>query len=189
MSRLPTEGDHLGESLAGLVDGHLDHASRERALAHLTHCCACRAEADALRRLRSFLLEVGARPAAVSHGLAARLLAIEEPGPAAVSVRPLPPLWISGPVGAVRPAGRPSGRLRPAHAPGLLRRPRVPRAAAASAALVLGLGGVLALGSPSGRPTRTNEDPTVRIVQVDLPAAGPRPAELVSVRSVAVRGR
>ncbi|HLL09005.1 MAG TPA: zf-HC2 domain-containing protein [Nocardioidaceae bacterium] len=33
---------HLGDHMAALVDGELDHASRDRALAHLTHCGECR---------------------------------------------------------------------------------------------------------------------------------------------------
>ena len=33
---------HLGDQMAALVDGELDHASRDRALAHLTHCGECR---------------------------------------------------------------------------------------------------------------------------------------------------
>ncbi|MCY7364907.1 MAG: zf-HC2 domain-containing protein, partial [Frankiaceae bacterium] len=42
----------LGEQVAALVDGELDHAARERAQRHLAHCVTCRAEADAHRRLK-----------------------------------------------------------------------------------------------------------------------------------------
>jgi anti-sigma factor RsiW len=46
---------HLGERLTALVDGELGHDERDRALAHLATCAQCRAEADALRRLKGRL--------------------------------------------------------------------------------------------------------------------------------------
>jgi anti-sigma factor RsiW len=46
---------HLGERLTALVDGELEHDERDRAYAHLAACAACRAEAEALRRLKSEL--------------------------------------------------------------------------------------------------------------------------------------
>ncbi|QXJ24556.1 zf-HC2 domain-containing protein [Actinomadura graeca] len=48
----------LGESLTALVDGELGHEERDRALAHLAGCAECRAEADALRRLKGRLREL-----------------------------------------------------------------------------------------------------------------------------------
>ena len=42
----------LGDRLTALVDGELDHAGRDRALSHLAGCDGCRAEAEALRRLK-----------------------------------------------------------------------------------------------------------------------------------------
>jgi anti-sigma factor RsiW len=44
---------HLGDRVAALVDGELDHESRDRALAHIATCDACRAEVDAERRLKA----------------------------------------------------------------------------------------------------------------------------------------
>jgi anti-sigma factor RsiW len=44
---------HLGDRLAALVDGELDHESRDRALAHIATCDSCRAEVDAERRLKA----------------------------------------------------------------------------------------------------------------------------------------
>ncbi|MGP3967999.1 anti-sigma factor family protein [Streptomyces sp. 6N223] len=44
---------HLGESLAALIDGELSHDSRDRVLAHLATCPSCKDEADAQRRLKS----------------------------------------------------------------------------------------------------------------------------------------
>lgn len=72
------QDDHLGDLVAGLVDGHLDHAAREHALAHLAHCDDCRAEVGALRALRRRLLTM-ADPCAPPPGLADRLLAAGPP--------------------------------------------------------------------------------------------------------------
>ena len=44
---------HLGDRVAALVDGELDHESRDRAFAHIATCDACRAEVDAVRRLKA----------------------------------------------------------------------------------------------------------------------------------------
>jgi anti-sigma factor RsiW len=44
---------HLGDRVAALVDGELDHESRDRALAHIATCDSCRAEVDAERRLKA----------------------------------------------------------------------------------------------------------------------------------------
>ncbi|WP_428952483.1 anti-sigma factor family protein [Streptomyces sp. cg35] len=53
---------HLGDRLAALVDGELDHDARERVLAHLATCAKCKAEADAQRRLKSVFAEVAPPP-------------------------------------------------------------------------------------------------------------------------------
>ncbi|GAA2319791.1 zf-HC2 domain-containing protein [Streptomyces kunmingensis] len=53
---------HLGDRLAALVDGELDHDARERVLAHLATCPKCKAEADAQRRLKSVFAEVAPPP-------------------------------------------------------------------------------------------------------------------------------
>jgi anti-sigma factor RsiW len=53
---------HLGDVLSALVDGELTGAELDRANAHLAACGACRAEANALRRLKHdlrSLAEVG----------------------------------------------------------------------------------------------------------------------------------
>ncbi|MFJ5551293.1 anti-sigma factor family protein [Streptomyces sp. NPDC093225] len=62
---------HLGDRLAALVDGELNHDTRERVLAHLATCARCKAEADAQRRLKSLFVE--AAPPPPSEGLLARL--------------------------------------------------------------------------------------------------------------------
>lgn len=46
---------HLGELAAALVDGELDHPTRERALTHLARCAACREEVEHQRWLKGRL--------------------------------------------------------------------------------------------------------------------------------------
>ncbi|MBC6462573.1 anti-sigma factor family protein, partial [Actinomadura sp. HBU206391] len=68
---------HLGERLTALVDGELGHEERDRALAHLAACEQCRAEAEALRRLKSQLR--GLRGVVPEPGLLGRLNAMGDP--------------------------------------------------------------------------------------------------------------
>ncbi|MEU3185261.1 zf-HC2 domain-containing protein [Streptomyces sp. NPDC006923] len=68
----PTPAEqHLGDRLAALVDGELDHDARERVLAHLATCAKCKAEADAQRRLKNVFAQ--SAPPPPSAGLLARL--------------------------------------------------------------------------------------------------------------------
>ncbi|MFE9258806.1 anti-sigma factor family protein [Streptomyces sp. NPDC006879] len=68
----PTPAEqHLGDRLAALVDGELNHDVRERVLAHLATCVKCKAEADAQRRVKSLFVE--SAPPPPSEGLLARL--------------------------------------------------------------------------------------------------------------------
>ncbi|GAA2401222.1 zf-HC2 domain-containing protein [Streptomyces glaucosporus] len=75
---------HLGDRLAALVDGELEHETRERVLAHLATCRSCKAEADAQRRLKSVFAD--SAPPPPPEGLLARLQGLpagldDEPGP------------------------------------------------------------------------------------------------------------
>ena len=47
--------DHLGARLAALVDGELAHDDRDRVLAHLAGCAACRTLVESERSLKSDL--------------------------------------------------------------------------------------------------------------------------------------
>ncbi|MFE4872363.1 anti-sigma factor family protein [Streptomyces sp. NPDC056682] len=68
----PTPAEqHLGDRLAALVDGELNHDARERVLSHLATCAKCKAEADAQRRLKSVFAQ--AAPPSPSEGFLARL--------------------------------------------------------------------------------------------------------------------
>lgn len=153
--------DHLGDRVAALVDGELDHGAREKVLAHLAHCPPCRTEVDAQRRLKASLLELGARPVAPSEELAARLLALPaEPLPAGRDRSPLP---ASLPRGSRRPAGHP-GTRRPAAGPRALRR----RGAAAGALVALGLVSALALGQPTAEGPSVPVDPASDVFVADF---------------------
>lgn len=95
---------HLGDRLSALVDGELDHHSRERALAHLAHCASCRAEADAQRAVKSLL--AGTPVPGPSADAVAALVALAAPG------GPLPPRARTMPQGPVVPDLPPPGRPR-----------------------------------------------------------------------------
>ncbi|MFJ4919631.1 anti-sigma factor family protein [Streptomyces sp. NPDC088725] len=76
----PTPAEqHLGDRLAALVDGELDHDARERVQAHLATCCKCKAEADSQRRLKSFFAQ--AAPPPPSAGFLAKLQGLPERPP------------------------------------------------------------------------------------------------------------
>src|ERR1700761_7653659 len=115
---------HLGDRLSALVDGELNGAERDRALAHLASCEPCRAEATELRALKRKLraLEPGA-PAEAA--MTSRLVAMTGPG------GPLPPR-------------RPRFRLAPRRsAPPVFRRAARRRYLAVGAmSVVVGLGTV-----------------------------------------------
>jgi hypothetical protein len=51
---------HLGERVAALVDGELDHDSRDRAVAHLARCEECRSAVSEQRWLKSRMRELAA---------------------------------------------------------------------------------------------------------------------------------
>lgn len=48
-----TSEQHLGDSLAALIDGELSHDHRERVLSHLVTCRNCKAEVEAQRALKN----------------------------------------------------------------------------------------------------------------------------------------
>jgi anti-sigma factor RsiW len=69
---------HLGERLSALIDGELNDGQRERVLAHLAKCDACRQEAAALRLLKRRMHTLG--DAAAADALTWRLLALAPAG-------------------------------------------------------------------------------------------------------------
>lgn len=179
----PGVSPHLGDALAGLVDGHLDHHARERALAHLTHCDCCRVEVESLRQLRARLLELGTVSVAIPAGLSERLVSMAQP--AAPPQQP-PSASVAGDPNRRRRGSAP--RRRPAGRTVLSGDRRVPKVAAAGAVLALGLGGVLAIGSSSHRPVRPSVQPTDGVRLVDTPDTDSRFEDFVSVRPAVLVG-
>ncbi|WP_218566181.1 zf-HC2 domain-containing protein [Vallicoccus soli] len=115
-------GPHLGPRVSALVDGELGHDDRDRCLAHAAECPPCLAALDAERRAKAAVARLGAgaedrdgAAAGLPPGLAARLLAIADPPPAAP---PGPPAGAGaglagGPRGATRPGRGPQREARP----------------------------------------------------------------------------
>jgi anti-sigma factor RsiW len=174
---------HLGERLTALVDGELGHDERDRALVHLAGCEQCRAEADALRRLKRRLRAMG--DVMPSDHLLRRLTTMGEPGePVLPAARRLPGHGRGR--SAARPRDtRPGGsRTRRAAARRRMPRGRVLLAGAATLA-VLGLGSAaFAAGSePRSLPRVT---PSIEQFAVehaltsgDVPLTDPKPGETV----------
>ncbi len=172
----------LGEGLAALVDGELDHAARERLQAHLAHCAGCRAEVDAQRRLKGRLGRLGDPPLAPE--LTARLLALAVPG-----VEPAgPPREPVRAAGLRRTPRRPArflsrGPRRPGPPAAGIRRPsrRRRRTAVGGTLLVLSLGAALALGGPrTGHPS-VPLDPGTDVFVADYAGTAPGPLAPVPV--------
>ena len=140
---------HPDDRLSGLVDGELDHATRERVLSHLLTCSGCQLEVQALRALKSRLSWAGAETPLPTAELTNRLLHFAVPG---VEPTERPRLGSSRPV-SVRSAARAAAAVRPRSAPRMRRR-------TVGGLVALGLSAAFVLGGQSG-PTsaRTPIDP------------------------------
>ena len=150
----------LGDVVAALVDGELDHAARERAQRHLAHCDACRAEVDVQRRLK-VRLSGASCDQAPSDALTARLLGLR-PGDDVLACTPAPP---------ARPVSLRPVSLRPAAGPrthGALTRRRGLRRRAVVGSAVAVLGVALALGGPQLSGPSTPVDPGTDAFVVDF---------------------
>lgn len=141
-----TAGPCLGDLVAALVDGELDHAGRERAQRHVAHCDTCRADLEAQRRLKARMTALAGDAPATVDALTARLLrvAVEPGAPVAAAARQRAP----------GRAGRTSSGPRSSRRPALRR-----RALSGTAFLVLGLTAAFVLGSPGPERPTTPLDP------------------------------
>ena len=146
---------HLGVRIAPLIDGELSHPDRERALAHLIDCDACRVEADEHRRLKQTLANLtGPRP---DSGLAGRLMEMARLEAAAQQRHTDAPAVGGVPrraaVFTAPPATRTDAR-RDQTGPATRRRVRRRSRwmAGGGSVLVVGFTAVLALGAPSATP-------------------------------------
>ncbi|MDX6197560.1 MAG: hypothetical protein QOJ79_711 [Actinomycetota bacterium] len=141
---------HPDDLLSGLVDGELDHPTRERVLSHLMTCPSCQQETESLRALKARLAWAGAETPVPSELLTERLLRLQVPGTtAAPRVRP----GAMRPV-SLRPAGRGAATARPRQVRRLRRR-------TVGGLVAIGLSAAFVLGGQSG-PTggRAPIDPT-----------------------------
>ena len=161
-----------GDLLSGLVDGELDHATRERVHGHLLDCTPCRRELEVLRALKLQLSWASVETPLPPDELTARLMAMVVPGmdPAAratpVTVRPI----------SVRPAGRPSGSSRP-QSP---QRTRVRRRTVGASLVALGLSAAFVLGGPAtNRETVVPLDPGADAFVTDFVSTTVSPNQIV----------
>ena len=146
---------HPDDLLSGLVDGELDHPTRERVLSHLLACPPCQQETESLRLLKSRLSWAGAETPVPSDQLTERLLRMQVPGaPAAPRLR----TGAQRPV-SVRPAGRAAAAARPTRR---LRRRTV------GSLVALGLSAAFVLGGQAGPSGgRAPIDPTTDQFVID----------------------
>ncbi|MFG2980535.1 zf-HC2 domain-containing protein [Streptomyces sp. NPDC048258] len=188
VSPSPAE-QHLGDRLAALVDGELNHDVRERVLAHLATCAKCKAEADAQRRLKTMFVE--SAPPPLSAGLLARLQGL----PGGGLDGPSGPSGSAGPQGSSGPSGLsgndpfasfayalptaagPRQEGFRIHEVGRPRRRFAFVAAGAVSLAAIALGGAMPL---------EGVDPNVR---GESPAPASRPGPAVSVADASVRDR
>ena len=138
MTARPCHGSD--ELLVALVDGELDHATRERAQAHLLHCPGCHAEVESQRRLKARLRDLTSpTPSASLLSRLQALAPVEAPAPRVEAAAP----------DRSRPAGRPVSGAgtapSAARPPGRVRSRR--RTSTASALAVLSVGALLALAA------------------------------------------
>lgn len=137
--------------LSGLVDGELDHTTRERVLSHLLACPPCQVEVQGLRALKTRLSWAGAETALPSEDLTGRLRRLAVPGVEPVQPSRIP-VGTSRPV-SIRPAGRAAAAARPRPSRRLRRR-------TVGGLVALGLSAAFALGGQSSSGPRVPIDPT-----------------------------
>jgi hypothetical protein len=150
---------HPLDKLSAVVDGALDHDSRDKVLSHLVGCDTCRAEVDAQRRLKARLTAVESPEP--SNDLMQRLMGVssfapeprEEVRPVltpAVSLFPQRSAFPAGRTGATRPGAPRTARSR--------RRTGVLGAAGSAAAVASLLGTAFVVGDPA----RQEQPPTLQ---------------------------
>ncbi|MGW7685250.1 anti-sigma factor family protein [Kribbella sp. NPDC054772] len=148
---------HPLDKLSAVVDGALDHDSRDKVLSHLVGCDTCRAEVDAQRRLKAKMAALESPDP--STDLMQRLMGVSsfstEPRE---EVRPvLTPAVSLFPQRSAFPAGR-TGGTRPGAARTSRSRRRVVGAAGSAAAVASLLGTAFVVGDPS----RTEQPPVLQ---------------------------
>lgn len=151
---------HPSDKLSAVVDGELDHDSRDKVLSHLVGCDTCRSEVDAQRRLKARLAATAAPDPSVD--LMQRLMGVSsfstEPReeirpvltPAAFTLSPQRSAFPAARNDATRPGSRTATRSR--------RRTGVLGAAGSAAAMASLLGTAFVLGDPA----RSEQPPSLQ---------------------------
>jgi anti-sigma factor RsiW len=150
-----------GDLLSGLVDGELDHPTRERVLSHLMACPGCQQETETLRTLKARLQWAGAETPLPSEAFSARLRGLAVPGVDPVGrSRPGPVRAAPGrsTPGRSTPGRSTPGRSQPSGPPGVR---RLSRRRAVGSLVALGLSAAFVLGGQGAASgTRVPIDPT-----------------------------
>ena len=140
---------HPLDRLSAVVDGALDHDSRDKVLSHLVSCDSCRAEVDAQRRLKARMAALESPD--LSTDLMQRLMGVSSFSPEPrEEIRPvLTPVSLF-PQRSAFPAGR-SGGTRPgtSRTTRSRRRTGVLGAAGSAAAVASLLGTAFVIGDPA----------------------------------------
>lgn len=149
---------HPLDKLSAVVDGQLDHDSRDKVLSHLVGCDTCRSEVDAQRRLKARIAALESPDP--STDLMQRLMGVSsfstEPRE---EVRPVVTPVSVFPQRSAFPAGRTGGtRPGPARGTRSRRRSGVLGAAGSAAAVASLLGTAFVVGEPS----RSEQPPTLQ---------------------------
>jgi alkylhydroperoxidase family enzyme len=154
---------HLGDLVAPLVDGQLDHDTRDRALVHITHCAGCQHEVAFHRAVKARLSSLGGPD--LPSLLVNRIVGLGA-GVFAMPAQPVAPVALPVGLPAAAPATSVAAEHRPAPGRPVVARPagvRADRRRAArrtvlgsAAAVVLTVGGGATLaGGGSGASAGT----------------------------------
>jgi anti-sigma factor RsiW len=150
---------HPLDKLSAVVDGQLDHDSREKVLSHLVGCDTCRTEVDAQRRLKARMAALESPDP--STDLMQRLMGVSSFSPEPrEEVRPVVTPVSLFPQRSAFPAGRGAGGTRPGANRGTRSRRRagVLGAAGSAAAVASLLGTAFVVGDPA----RSEQPPTLQ---------------------------
>jgi anti-sigma factor RsiW len=150
---------HPLDKLSAVVDGALDHDSRDKVLSHLVGCDSCRSEVDAQRRLKARIAALESPEP--STDLMQRLMGVSSFSPEpreeirpvltpVVSLFPQRSAFPAGRTGATRPGSPRTTRSR--------RRTGVLGAAGSAAAVASLLGTAFVVGDPA----RQEQPPTLQ---------------------------
>ncbi|HEY0691044.1 MAG TPA: zf-HC2 domain-containing protein [Kribbella sp.] len=142
---------HPLDKLSAVVDGELDHDSRDRVLSHLVGCDSCRAKVEAERQLRTRLGALSCYTPEPSTDLTQRLLGVPSYSlEVREEVRPvLTPAVSLSPQRSAFPAARTGGSRPAARTTRSRRRTGVLGAAGSAAAVASLLGTAFVIGDPA----------------------------------------